>query len=261
MALNAHLHLTAAKQLGKTYLQTSYCTPPFKIANITENTRQPFLELMVMSSSPGILDGDVYDWQIRVAEGACLHLQTQSYQRIFQMDASATQRSKIYLANDAQLVYLPHPVVPHSNSNFSATTNIYLLDNSVLLWGEIITCGRMLHNEVFQLTKYHSRLNIFFHEQLQIQENVCIQPNWAMPMSLGLLEGFTHQASIIYWNPQCNRSSLTQVLHSFLSNQQHCFGITQTNGFGLLIRLMGYKAEPLYALQQQLQNIIFQHQN
>ena len=41
-----------------THLKSAYHTTPFKVAEIREDKNSPVLELMLMSSSPGILDGD-----------------------------------------------------------------------------------------------------------------------------------------------------------------------------------------------------------
>ncbi len=41
-----------------THLKSAYHTTPFKVAEIREDKNSAVLELMLMSSSPGILDGD-----------------------------------------------------------------------------------------------------------------------------------------------------------------------------------------------------------
>jgi urease accessory protein len=41
---------------------------PFKLADITEDRSEKTLRLMMMTSSPGILDGDEYNIQIEVEE-------------------------------------------------------------------------------------------------------------------------------------------------------------------------------------------------
>src|SRR5689334_19524149 len=112
----AKLHIRTASRNGATYLDQSYCTPPFKVANITEDRSARPLNLMLMNSSPGILDGDDYTMEIEVEKDCSLHLHTQSYQRLFNMKSGARQSLKVTLADSAELVYLPHPAVPHENS-------------------------------------------------------------------------------------------------------------------------------------------------
>src|ERR1700712_3671256 len=114
----AELHIQTALRDGKTYLKKAYHTTPFKIANITEDKSKHELHLMLMSSSPGILDGDEYKIKIDVAEGSSLSLHTQSYQRLFNTKDSASQSMEVYMENQSSFVYMPHPSVPHKSSSF-----------------------------------------------------------------------------------------------------------------------------------------------
>jgi len=47
----ATLHIQTDWKEGRTRLKNSFCTPPFKVANITENKKDSVLQLMLMSSS------------------------------------------------------------------------------------------------------------------------------------------------------------------------------------------------------------------
>ncbi|MEI9933708.1 MAG: urease accessory protein UreD [Ferruginibacter sp.] len=119
----ASLHIETALRDGITYLQKSYCTTPFKVANITEDKKDKTLRLMLMSSSPGILDGDEYHQKIEVAEGCVLELQTQSYQRLFNMKKGARQHLEVHQSKGSSFLFLPYPSVPHEASSFSAINN------------------------------------------------------------------------------------------------------------------------------------------
>ena len=142
MQIKTCLHLQAAVENGITYLKKSYCTTPLKVININEDKQVHTLQLMLMSSSPGILDGDEYDLNIDLEVNSSLQLHTQSYQRLFTMQQNARQKMEIRLAENAAFYFTPHPVVPHENANFTARNKIYLSDNCSLIFGEIITCGR-----------------------------------------------------------------------------------------------------------------------
>jgi len=90
---------------------------------------------MLMSSSPGILDRDEYRMSIEVAEGCSLNLQTQSYQRLFNMKNGALQNMEVHLKEGASFCYIPHPAVPHESSIFVARNKIFLSNNCNFTWG------------------------------------------------------------------------------------------------------------------------------
>src|SRR5260221_8227586 len=243
----AKLHIQTANQNGITFLKQSYSTPPFKIANITENKKADCLHLMVMNSSPGILDEDDYEIKIEVAGNSSLQLYTQAYQRLFNMKKGAKQLMKVHLSAGSSFMFLPHPAVPHENSIFTAKNKIYLNDNCSLIWGEVLTCGRKLNDEVFRFSKYHTITEIFHNNNLIIKENLLMHPSHINPATIGQLEGYTHQASLIYLNKNSIAANSFLAVHDYLSYQKEIlFGITSTAGNGLLIRILGHKAEQLY---------------
>jgi len=246
----SHLHIQTAERNGISYLKQSYYTPPFKVANITEDKKAGPLHLMLMCSSPGILDGDDYQLKINIEEDAHLHLHTQSYQRLFNMKQGARQKQEVYLQKNAALIYIPHPAVPHRQSIFTSYNKIYLQGNNLLLWGELLTCGRKLNGEQFHFVKYHSLTEVYLNGRLIIRENWLVQPGITPVHDIGQWEGFTHQASLLMLD---NRESITahyETINAFLQQQKDItYGISTLANSGLIVRLLGYKAEQLFNCQ------------
>ncbi|MCF2447243.1 urease accessory protein UreD [Dyadobacter sp. CY345] len=242
----ANLHIHAALREERTYLKKSYFSPPFKLADITENRREKWLHLMQMSSSPGILDGDQFHIKIELDENCHLQLHTQSYQRLFSMKKGASQLMEVFLEKGASFVYLPHPGVPQENSIFMTKNKIYLSEGCELIWGEIITCGRKLNGEIFKFSKYHAVTEVFMNNRLKIKENICLIPAETELQALGMLEGFTHQASLIFLKNDIDSASLIEKASAYLINEPDIlFGITSAPESGLLVRLLGNKSEQL----------------
>jgi urease accessory protein len=243
----ASLHIQASARDGITYLKQGYFSPPLKIANITEDKKAPCLHLMLMSSSPGILDGDDYQIKIEVDENCSLQLHTQSYQRLFNMQTGAAQNIDVFIKDAASFTYLPHPTVPHLQSIFTAKNKIYLGKSCKLIWGEILTCGRKLNGEVFGLSKYHNLTEVYLNTKLIIRENLLIQPTLIDPSLTGQMEGHTHQASLIILDEEINIVSTKETIAELLATKDDIdFGITAAPINGIIIRILGNKAEQLH---------------
>ncbi len=257
MALKAAVHIETALRAGRTVVSRSFCDAPFKIADVTEDKRSAALRLMLMCSSPGVLDSDEYNFNIRLAQGTSLALQTQSYQRIFQMKAGASQGMNVQLESGASFVYLPHPSVPHKDAVFKNRNRIHLADDCTLVWGEIISCGRKLNDEVFAFTSYHSLTEIFLHGKLVVKENLFIEPMKMNVGGIGQMEGYTHQATFIYLNEKMIANEWADEAFQFLEVQENiCFGISALPVKGLIVRLLGHKAEQLFQLLNRLHALI-----
>jgi len=253
----ANLHIQTALRAQSTYLEKVFFTPPFKVANITEDKKAATLQLMLMSSSPGILDEDIYRLKIELAANTSLQLHTQSYQRLFNMKLGAEQHTEVRLQPGAYFCFLPHPSVPHANARFTAKNNIYLTAGCRLLWGEVITCGRKLNGEVFHFCKYHSVTNIFVDNRLAIRENMLIVPASVDITAMGLWEGFTHQASLIYVDETIAMEESIQQINAYLSQQPGIvYGVTAAPVKGLVVRLLGTKAEQLFNCLKEMAAIL-----
>lgn len=253
----AKLHIQTKLRNNFTVLKEVYCTPPFKIANISEDKKDKTLQLTLMSSSPGILDGDEYQIKIELDEGCNLNLQTQSYQRIFTMLKEASQKMQVWMKPNSFFCYLPHPIVPHQRSNFTSKNKIFLFENCTLIWSEVLTCGRKLNGEEFLFSQYHNLTEIYLNNKLIIKENLLIQPSKINPKAIGQLEGYTHQASLIYLDDNAMIKLLKEKINLFLLTQNEIiFGITDTPKKGILVRILGQKAEQLYNCLKSIAEIL-----
>lgn len=252
MALKATLHIKTAFKNERTVLEKSFCSSPFKIADVTEDKKQSGLQLMIMSSSPGVLDEDEYKIEIDIAAHCSLELTTQAYQRLYQMKKGARQELLVCMRENSSLVYIPHPLVPHENSIFFSKSKISMGESCSLIWGEITSCGRNLNGEVFKFSSYHSITEVLLNDKLAVKENVLMKPAEIDLLSIGQLEGYTHQASLICIG-SVNIEDVTNVLIDLLSTENDVeFGISTLVVNGLVVRLLGRKSEQLFDLLKRI---------
>ncbi len=257
VTLIAKLHIEAAVRNEKTFVKNVFCTPPFRLADITEDRFEKALRLMMMSSSPGILDGDEYNIQIELEEGTSVFLETQSFQRLFQMKAGARQQMEIRMKKGSAFEFLPHPSVPHQSSIFTSKSNIYLSEKCSLTWGEVLTSGRKLRGESFLFTKYHSHTQIFLKNKLVVKENLLMEPQLIDVNKIGQLEGYTHQASFIFVSEMIPPTAAIQNINELLGSEPEiCFGVSVLSVNGLIVRILGYKGEQLHGLMKRLATLV-----
>ncbi|HEV7621502.1 MAG TPA: urease accessory protein UreD [Flavisolibacter sp.] len=241
------LEIETCIKKDRTILKKGFCTQPFKLAAIREEHEQKYLNLVLMSSSPGILDGDEYSFNFHLGKETSLHFETQSFQRLFQMKKGASQKTEIHMEKGSTLQYLPHPVVPHFESKFSGKNLIYLSDNCNLMLGEIITSGRKLNGESFNFSSYQSKTEVFFNNNLIIKENVVLMPAVTNIQRVGQMEGYSHQASLICIIDIPINNLKKEINKQLVSQKDILFGMSQLQVNGLIIRILGNKGEQLYS--------------
>jgi urease accessory protein len=252
---------TASREC-KTYLKNSFADTPFKVANVTEDKKERSLKLMLMTSSPGILDGDDYRIDILLGEGSSVQLQTQSYQRLFNMKKGAAQRMDVIMHRGTSFTYLPHPTVPHKGADFGAINKIFLDSHCKLIWGEILSCGRKLTGEAFEFKRYQNLTEIFLNGNLVVKENILIEPSINDVNVIGQWEGYTHQASLIYLDESAALEEVNVEIKKILSNLDGvCFGVSALPVKGLILRILGAKAEQMYACLQSISVFLSRREN
>ena len=255
--MKAQLHIQVAERSGCTYLKKAFFTTPFKVANITEDKTVEQLHLMLMSSSPGILDEDEYQMKIEVEENCSLQLHTQGYQRLFNMKKGAMQQVQVFMKDNSTFSFLPHPSVPHEQSIFKSNNIFYLGTNCSFFFGEVLTCGRKLNGELFLFSKYHSVTTVYINDKLVVKENLLMQPFVFNVHAIGQLEGYTHQASMIWLQEAIDVKKIQSQLIEMLSMEEHItVGISVAPVNGLIIRLLGYGAEHLYDSMQNIYSVL-----
>jgi urease accessory protein len=257
MPLKHQLQIRAAFKNGATFLKDSFHTQPFKLANITEDKKEGILRLMITSSSPGVLNNDQNHFDITIEENASIHLTTQGFQRIFSKATAASQSVHIRLGNQASFIFLPHPVVPHAASQYVSTNHIEIQKTHHLVWSEIITCGRKLCGEEFKFTKFQNITQIYLDGKLAIKENVVLEPSREPLHTMGLLEGFTHQSTLLFLNDAYDMSPVAIEGNRFLSEKEDIiFGISRLPVNGLIFRMLGHKGEQLFEFNNKVALLI-----
>jgi urease accessory protein len=107
--MKSNVHVDTFNRNGITFLKESFASMPFKLMDVREDKTQSSLQLMLMSASPGILDGDEYLFNIQVQENCALEITTQSYQRLFKMQNSAIQKTNVSVGQECKFYLFTSP--------------------------------------------------------------------------------------------------------------------------------------------------------
>lgn len=260
--MNSKLSLsTKLSSNGKTQLAEYFATPPFKVMTLPNYSAhwENGLNAMQMSSSPGVLAGDVLEIDISLAKSTALSLNTQAFTRVQAMNEgeSAMQTTHISLAENSCLFYLPHPLVLHKDSAFKQQTQIEMGEQSELIYGEIVAIGRVLNGERFTFRQFSSHLKIYVLQNDGKKRPLvsdCIQwcPSKMNLTALSQMENYSHQGSLTYLNLAKSNAEIKQQVqalqHQFADEKDLLLGISLLNESGLMVRVLGHRAETIQLL-------------
>lgn len=196
----SRLFICAENMNGRNVIADSFFSSPIKIA-------KPFYysdhtEIMMMTASAGMLDGDDYDIEINVKENASLVFTGQSFTKIFKSGkkGGAVQRVKITVEKGGRLLYSPQPVIPFADSIFDSRTEVFIDSGARFVMQDIFSCGRTAMNEYFAFKSFRSRIAVHIDGRLVFLDNIKLIPDEADLSGIGYFEGHTHSGMMYAYN-------------------------------------------------------------
>lgn len=235
------LNITAEYKNGRTVITDSEFTAPIKIA--APFYRKDHTEIMMMTASAGILDGDSYDINITVRENAALKFTGQSYTKIFRADRTgAVQKVTIIVEKGGTLIYAPCPVIPFGGSFFDSRTDVYLHSDSRFAMTDILASGRIAMDETFAFTSYRSRTAVYIDSRLKYLDNRRLTPENTALDGIGFFEGYTHTGSAYFYG--ADKSALEETLSGYTSGE----AAVSDAAAGISVRAAGKAADDMYRL-------------
>ncbi|CDG36338.1 Urease accessory protein UreD [Acetivibrio thermocellus BC1] len=254
----SRLYIRAKVSDGKTCLQDSYFTAPFKIAKPFYEGHGGFMNLMVMSASAGVMEGDNYRIEVELDKGARVKLEGQSYQKIHRMkNGTAVQYNSFTLADGAFLDYAPNPTIPFADSAFYSNTECRMEEGSAFIYSEILAAGRVKSGEIFRFREYHSGIKIYYGWELIFLENQFLFPKVQNLEGIGFFEGFTHQASMGFFCKQISDELIDKLCVMLTAMEDVQFGLSKTKKYGFVVRILGNSSDRLESILKLIRNILY----
>lgn len=253
------LRVKSAIKDGYAYLSDVAFTAPFKIM-------KPFpvgktgLQVLVLTASAGIMEGDTQEIEIIAGEGSKLEFLTQAYEKIHKMEeGEAIRKTKLVVGKNAELKYHPLPTIPFAKSAYRSETEIELEDESAkLIFTEVLSCGRAARGERFQYRYYHNLVTAKQEGHYIYRDNTIYDPEKFKMEEIGMYEGYTHLASMLICNYEIGDAVLSQMME-FLDETEEIEGaVTRSNHKDLVIRILGKSGQKLTDICKQLEAYIAQ---
>lgn len=161
---------------GESRVTESYARAPYHYLPIIQRDRDLPL-LTIVNSSGGILGGDVLDARIDLGARAAVVLRQQAATKVYR-SACGPARSFCHfvLGEGAWLDYFPDEIIPFAGSEYSQTTRVELARHAVMLFGEIVTAGRLARGERFAFTRLTLDIQCAAGDALLLRDRADLEP-------------------------------------------------------------------------------------
>lgn len=183
--------LTLELRAGRTRL-TRVCTrPPLLVqqALYPDEGVPDMAYVFLANPTGGLLENDRQDISVSVGAGAKSHVTTQSATKVHPMTYGvAEQRVALTVAAGGYLEYLPDPLIPFQDASLAQCTDLTLEPGATVVYGDVITPGRVARGEAFQYRKISSRLTVYRRRKYPTyREGFDIAPSTAGRAGIGVM--------------------------------------------------------------------------
>ncbi len=205
----------------------------------------------VLTVTGGIVQGDRLHTEIVARDGAQVHLTTPAATKIYRAPASpAWHLLRIHAGAGTHVEYLPGPVIPFRDARFLEEVTLIAHPTATLLYGGILSPGRVAMGEAHAYALYSSRVTAEGEDgTLAFLDVTHLTPAGISPKRPGLLGRFDVLGTLHLVTAAIPARALSDRLHGLLQEQAELLGGASElpAGRGVTVRILGPRVEPVAA--------------
>lgn len=226
----------------KTVLAERYHESPIKI---TKTFREPVtdgLMLYMMDVSPGLMEGDHYEVDVRLEAVTHLTMTNQSFTKVHPATSvGAMSHYQFHIGPQAILEYMPEPTIPYKDSRLQARNVFYMDEDASLLYAEITTPGRTHRDERFEYEQLSMTTEVFRNNKRVAFDHFLLNPQLHRHTAVGALEQYTHQGTFWIFSTNAGDTLLQSIreLISTFDSSVLLAGASLAPSQGISVRMLG----------------------
>ena len=232
-------------KVNKTVIKEQFSKVPLftQRALYLEESLPSMAYLYIISPSGGVLQGDRYRIDIKLAQNAIAHITTQGATRLYRMDKNfATQILNISLDSNCYLEYVPDQIIPYRDSRFYQSVNLHVPDDATLIYSETIVPGRMAMGEYFDYDVcYLKTIAKNQSGKLKLVDTALLEPKKNQLKRLGILEEFNMLSNMYLLIPSKYVNILNEKISENIQKYDKVIARCSIlpNDSGLVVRILG----------------------
>ncbi|MCE2395470.1 urease accessory protein UreD [Candidatus Poribacteria bacterium] len=255
---HGELRLAFAQQNDRTVMAESFFRVPLQVMKPRYDASGCAC-VYLLSPTGGIVQGDDYQIQVKLAANTHATLTTQASTKVYAMPGQgATQSMWGRVGQDAIFEYLPDSTILFRDANFSQSLSLFLERGAKVALQEIVMPGRLARGEKLAFTRYQSRIEVSDSQGLLLYDSCRLQRKCLLYLSVpGVLGEYACWGSwylvgdfeMPWWETLCD------FAEPFLNQPPDSIGgLSQLQRGGVGIRMLAHNAETIQSAFQTVWN-------
>ena len=256
MSMEGCLKLEFASRDGVTEIVDQFQQAPLHVQKVLHpNPAFPGMAwVYVVSVAGGIVQGDRLQTEIVARDGAQVHLTTPAATKIYRSPTyPASHFLRIWAGAGTYVEYLPGPAIPFRGARFYEEVTLVAHPTATLLFGGILSPGRVAMGESHVYDLYSSRITAEGEDgALEFLDVMHLTPATIPPKRPGLLGRFDVLGTLHLLTGKVPAREFGDRLHRLLQEHGEILaGASELpSGRGVTVRILGRQVEPVAAAIQ-----------
>jgi urease accessory protein len=236
---------------GESRVADSYARAPYHYLPLIRRDHDLPLLTMV-NSSGGILGGDALEARIELDAHAAVVLRQQAATRVYRSEGPpARSRCDFVLGTGAWLDYFPDEIIPFAGSEYEQTTRVELAPHAAMLFGELVTAGRLARGERFAFTRLTLDVQCAAANTLLLRDRAVLDPACQPLENPAILGPATLWAAFYLFTSVPVDAALVEEVDAILAAAGEGGGGASTAPSGIVGRVVGTSLETVRAAFRQ----------
>lgn len=249
------LSLEFAKRGNRTVMTNCYQNSPLRASRSLYVTGANPAEATVymVEASGSLVAGDTNQYTVDVQEGSNVCLIPQSAAKVSPSNYGewSTQNIDVSIASKASLTWKTESIIPFKGAKFKGKTVINMAEDATLLWGEILSPGRVTRGEVFEYSDVKTNFQVWMEEDCLIYDSLSFSPEFMDLDQMGLLEDHLYVGSLWFVAPNLDELDMKEINEVLQKHSNVKVGAALIEGKAINVRWL---ASEIVLLKQEMEN-------
>ena len=213
-----------------------------KISPKMKLDRENIPAYFIVGLGGGYIEDEKYKYKITLKKGARSIITTQASTKVYKCENNKTtkQETIIRLEDDSVLEYVTDSVILFKNAIYNQNNEIYMDENSTLIYTDGITSGWSKDGESFTYIGVQMSTRVYINNKIVMLDNLIVNPCEDDVSGLGYFEGYKNFATLLVINRNIT-DEIVEHLRKILNELQLPikFGISKLECNGFVLRVLG----------------------
>lgn len=207
----------------------------------------------------GYIEGEYFENQIKLLKDSHTILTTQAPNKVYKSenDIPSKQYTKIELEENSNLEFINDSVILYKDAVYEQKTEIFLEEDSTLIYSDGITAGWSPDGKLFQYTSAKMKTDIYLQGEPIYLDNLKIVPQDYDVQSFGVLEGYKNFGTMLVISSKVDKELVKKIKELTKNlNLDVKFGISLLEKNGFVVRILGNLTQDIQKVIGTIHNFI-----